>query len=136
MYGETNLTVGDRRMAKRVLDVGNCSFDHSSIRRMIESSFDAVVLRARDEEDALATLFSDQIDLVLVNRRLDADRSDGIEILKRIKENAELAAIPAMVVTNYPEHQQRAVEAGAEWGFGKEELDAPETIEKLKRILG
>ena len=123
-------------MAKRVLDVGNCSFDHSSIRRMIESSFDAVVLRARDEEDALATLFSDQIDLVLVNRRLDADRSDGIEILKRIKENAELAAIPAMVVTNYPEHQQRAVEAGAEWGFGKEELDAPETIEKLKRILG
>lgn len=122
-------------MAKRVLDVGNCSFDHSSIRRMIESSFDAVVLRAHDEEDALATLVSDQIDLVLVNRRLDADRSDGIEIIKRIKENTELAAIPAMVVTNYPGHQQRAVDAGAEWGFGKAELDAQETIEKLKRIL-
>jgi len=102
---------------------------------MIESSFDAVVLRAHDEEDALATLVSDQIDLVLVNRRLDADRSDGIEIIKRIKENTELAAIPAMVVTNYPGHQQRAVDAGAEWGFGKAELDAQETIEKLKRIL-
>ena len=122
-------------MAKRVLDVGNCSFDYSSIRRMIESSFDAVVLRAHDEEDALATLSSDQIDLVLVNRRLDADRSDGIEIIRRIKRTAELAAIPTMVVTNYPEHQQRAVEAGAEWGFGKAELNAPETIDKLKAIL-
>lgn len=123
-------------MAKRVLDIGNCSFDHSSIGRMIEGAFDATVLQAHGDDDAFSTLQGDQIDLVLVNRKLDRDRSDGLEIIKRIKETEELASIPVMLITNYPEYQEQAVESGAEWGFGKEELDTPETIEKLRRILG
>lgn len=123
-------------MTKRVLDVGNCTFDHSRIRRMIETSFDAVLVQAHGEEDAFSALLDDHIDLVLVNRRLSRDGSDGIEIIKRIKQTAEMSAVPAMLVTNYSEYQEQAVEAGAEWGFGKEELDAPETIEKLKGILG
>lgn len=122
-------------MAKRVLDVGNCAFDHSSIQRMIETSFDAVVLQAHAEEDAFSALLSDKIDLVLVNRRLNRDGADGLEIVKRIKESAELAAIPVMLVTNYPEYQEQAVAAGAELGFGKGDLGTPDTIEKLKRIL-
>ena len=123
-------------MANRVLDVGNCAFDHRSIQTMIERSFDAVLLQAHSEEDAIATLLEDQIDLVLVNRKLSRDRSDGLEIIKRIKTTDELSAIPVMLITNYPEYQEQAVAAGAEWGFGKEQVDAPDTIEKLKMILG
>ncbi len=123
-------------MAKRVLDVGNCSFDHSSIGRMIEGAFDATVLQAHGEEDAFSTLQSDQIDLVLVNRKLDRDRSDGLEVIKRIKKTDKFASVPVMLITNYPKYQEQAGEAGAEWGFGKEELAAPGTIEKLKMILG
>jgi len=123
-------------MAKRVLDVGNCAFDHSSIRRMIETSFDAELLRAHGEEDAFAALLDVQIDLVLVNRILNRDGSDAIAIIKRMKKTPELSAIPVMLVTNYSEYQKQAVEAGAEWGFGKDALDAPKTIEKLKEFLG
>lgn len=122
-------------MAKRVLSVGNCAFDHAAIQRMIETSFDAVLLEAHGEEDAFAVMLNGQIDLVLVNRKLSRDRSDGIEIIKRLKGTSELSSIPVMLVTNYPEYQKQAVEAGAEWGFGKGKLGSPETLEKLNVFL-
>ena len=40
-----------------------------------------------------------------------------------------------MLVTDYPEYQRAAVKAGAEAGFGKSELQTPQTREKLKRFL-
>ncbi|MBP90167.1 MAG: response regulator [Planctomycetaceae bacterium] len=123
-------------MTKRVLDVGNCVPDHSSIRRLVEDNFDAKVVQAHGPEDALAKLSKGGIDLVLVNRKLDRDYSDGLEIIKQIKQSAELAAVPCMLITNYTEHQDQAVQAGAERGFGKLELDQPETQDRLKRFLG
>ena len=41
------------------------------------------------------------VDLVLVNRKLDADYSDGMEILKAIKADSALAPVPVMLVSNY-----------------------------------
>ncbi len=122
-------------MAKRVLSVGNCAFDHASIRRMIETSFDAVLIDAHNEEDAFAAMLNGQIDLVLVNRKLSRGRSDGIEIIRRLKKTTELSSIPVMLITNYAEYQEQAVEAGAEWGFGKGELGSPETLERLNAFL-
>jgi hypothetical protein len=40
-----------------------------------------------------------------------------------------------MLITNYPEHQDAAVEAGAIRGFGKLEFDNPETRETLAAVL-
>ncbi len=72
----------------------------------------------------------------MINRKLDADHSDGLEIIRTIKANAEICSVPVMLVTNFAEHQQAAVEAGAIEGFGKAALDAPATHEKLARVLG
>jgi len=119
-----------------VLDVGNCGFDHASIRAMIERHFDAVVLQAHGAKNAMSLLQSERIHLVLVNRRMDRDRSDGIELIRRVKGDPILAHTPAMLITNYPEHQEKAVEAGAERGFGKAQLDEPTTRERLGRFLG
>ena len=74
-------------------------------------------------------------DLVLVNRKLDVDYSDGLEIIKQIKADPELAKVPTMLVTNYPENQAEAVAEGAEPGFGKLSLDADETRANLARFL-
>jgi hypothetical protein len=41
-----------------------------------------------------------------------------------------------MLITNYPEHQQQAMELGAELGFGKLELNKPETHRQLAKFLG
>ena len=120
---------------KRVLDVGQCPADHLSIRRLLESHFEAEVVQAHSADDALAMLRAGTFDLVLVNRILDADGGDGVEIIEQVKDDPKLGSIPVMLVTNYLEHQERAMEAGAEPGFGKAELDRPETRQRLEAFL-
>lgn len=123
-------------MTKRVLDVGQCAADHWVICRLIRDHFDAEVIEANCAEDAIDKLKSEHFDLVLINRKLDADDSEGVETIHRIKRNPDLADVPVMLVTNFPEHQQIAVEAGALEGFGKAQYDDPATREKLGEVLG
>jgi CheY-like chemotaxis protein len=122
-------------MTKRVLDVGNCVPDHSAVRRLVEGNFDAEVAQAHGPQDAMAMLRKEKFDLVLINRKLDRDYSDGLEILKKIKADPKLADVPVMLLSNYADQQALAVEAGAEPGFGKLEYSKPETREKLARFL-
>jgi CheY-like chemotaxis protein len=123
-------------MPKRVLDVGNCSLDHGAIRSLLERTFQAEVVQAHGQDDALNLLAQQTFDLVLVNRKLDQDYSDGLDVIAAIKAQPEHAAIPCMLITNYPEHQQAAIAAGCEPGFGKKTLWDPATHERLKKHLG
>lgn len=122
-------------MPKQVLDVGQCVPDHAAIRRLLEMNFDVNVVRTHELADTLEALQRQSFDLVLINRKLDIDYSDGVAILEAIKADPKLAATSVMLVTNYPEHQHAAVKAGAEYGFGKNELGASATVEKLKPFL-
>ncbi|MEM8946895.1 MAG: response regulator [Planctomycetota bacterium] len=123
-------------MSKKVLDVGNCGPDFATITNYLTSNFDCIVEQAHGTSDALTKLKADQFDLVTINRKLDADYSDGVEVLKAIKADAEVAAVPVMLVTNMAEHQDAAIELGAIRGFGKLEYDKPETKEKVASVLG
>jgi CheY-like chemotaxis protein len=123
-------------MPKRVLDVGNCVPDHAVIRRMLETTFHADIIQVDDAAGALAALKHGPFDLVLVNRKLDIDYSDGLDIIRQIKGDAKIANVPCMLITNYPDQQQIAVAAGAVPGFGKKELDTDETKSKLAKVLG
>ena len=122
-------------MTRRVLDVGNCVPDHAAIRGMLQRTFRAEVVQADGPDDALAALRKEPFDLVLVNRKLDQDYSDGLEIIKTIKADKTLAAVPCMLITNYPDQQKVAVAAGAEYGFGKKELSTEDTRLRLARFL-
>lgn len=102
---------------------------------MLEKTYRADVVQADGLSDALAALRQEPFDLVLVNRKLDQDYSDGLEIIKQIKADNKLAAMPCMLITNYPDQQQVAVAAGAEYGFGKKELYAAETHVRLAKFL-
>jgi CheY-like chemotaxis protein len=121
--------------SKRVLSVGQCAPDHATISRYLSRNFNCEIAKADDAATALAQLKSDRFDLVLVNRKLDADYSDGIEVIRQIKADADLADTPVMLVTNYPEHQEAAIAAGAIRGFGKLEFEQPETRERLGAVL-
>jgi CheY-like chemotaxis protein len=121
-------------MPGQILDVGQCVPDHAAIRRLLESRFGAHVEQTHALDDTLTRLRETAFDLVLINRKLDRDYSDGIEILKAIKADPHLASTPVMLVTNYPEHQELAIAAGAEPGFGKDSLSAPETIARLAKF--
>ena len=122
-------------MSKRVLDIGNCGPDHLAIRGLIETRFDAEVVQAHGLEDAKQQLEDGTFDLILVNRLLDSDGSDGLNVIKQLKLDARCAELPMMMITNYEDHQQRAIEAGAVRGFGKLNLNAKATREQLAGYL-
>jgi len=125
-----------RTMTKRILDVGNCAPDFASITRLLTSHFDCQVEQAHSPEETLSKLRAGQYDLVTINRKLDRDYTEGVEILKAIKADEQISAVPVVLITNFPEHQDAAVALGAERGFGKLEYEEPATLEKLKAILG
>ena len=123
-------------MVKRILDVGNCGADFAAMQRFMIGRFDCEVVQAHAAGDALAELKGGTYDLVLVNRKLDRDYSDGIEVIREIKADDDVAATPVMLITNHDEYQDAAETAGALRGFGKLQFDQPETLEKLQAVLG
>jgi CheY-like chemotaxis protein len=122
-------------MTKKVLDVGQCGFDHPQIKRLIESNFDATVDRAHTAADAKRLAEQHQYDLITVNRVFDQDGQSGIELIKELKANQATAEVPVMLVSNYPDAQAEATQSGAVPGFGKNSLSAPETLEGLAAQL-
>jgi CheY-like chemotaxis protein len=122
-------------MAKRVLSVGQCSPDHAAIGRLLKREFGAEVVPADNLDEALAELRGGEFALVLVNRLLDADRSEGMAVIEAIKADPAISAVPVMMVSNYAESQQRAMTAGSVEGFGKSDLASAATKAKLEEFL-
>ncbi len=122
-------------MKKRVLDVGQCNPDHMALRGLIES-FGAEMDRVALPSQAMELLEKDSYDLVLVNRKIDQDYSDGTELIKMMKSNEKTRSIPVMLISNLSDAQKEAVSLGAEKGFGKDYLRARNTVELLQPYLG
>ena len=123
-------------MTKKVLDVGNCVPDHAAISKFLTSNFKCEVLQADKADDALPLLRKQPCDLVVVNRKLDCDDTDGVEVIRQMKADPALRDVPVMLITNYAEHQDAAVAIGALRDFGKLEYGKAETVERLAPILG
>lgn len=121
---------------KTVLSIGQCRPDQAAISHYLTSHFGTTVLTADLPADAYQTLIDQEVDLVLINRKLDADYSDGMEVLQHICAGTATAKIPVMLVSNFAEWQEQAVAMGAVYGFGKAELNQPETKQRLSAILG
>jgi len=118
----------------RVLDAGNCDPDHAAIRRLL-SRFDVDLDRVMFVDEALANLAEHRYDLVLVNRLIFADGSDGLPLIERMKADPKLHDVPVMMVSDFDEAQNRAMAAGARRGFGKAALDDPKTFDLLRPYL-
>lgn len=116
----------------QVLSVGNCGYDDSRIGRMLATA-GASADRAHNAEDARAKISAGHYKLILINRVLDADGSNGIDLLGALKK--EYPAINFMLISDYPEAQQSAINNGALPGFGKSQLSDPETQEKVRNAL-
>jgi CheY-like chemotaxis protein len=122
--------------AKRVLSVGQCWADHGALEHLLERQFQAKLVNAATAADAVEQLRQVAFDLVLVNRVFDADGGSGVELIKQVKADSELAAVPVMMVSNYEDAQREAQAAGAVPGFGKAALGHPQTAARLRPYLG
>ncbi len=119
----------------RILDVGQCGMDHGSISRHLKKSYGAEVTGADSMGEALVSLRAGAFDLVLVNRVFDGDGTSGLALIGAIKADPELADVPVMLVSNYPEAQAEAKQLGALPGFGKGDLRAGRSVAALDAAL-
>lgn len=119
---------------KTVLDVGQCNPDHYGIRMLLES-LGFQVERVSLPTQALRKLKENKYSLVLVNRKIDEDYTDGVELVKSMQADSDLKKIPVMLISNLSEAQTEAVRLGAKPGFGKNDLGKESTKNLLRPFL-
>jgi CheY-like chemotaxis protein len=123
------------RPRARVLDIGQCTPDHSAIRSLLNRHFEVEVDRVMFVDEALSAMRARPYDLVLVNRLIFDDNSEGRLLIEQAKADARLKDVPIMLISNYADAQQAAEALGAVRGFGKSELHRPDTVERLAEFL-
>ena len=109
--------------------------DESTFRRTLERHFGADLIAVDSAEEAILLLGKEEFDLVLVNRIFDRDGDEGIALIQRLKSDANLAAVPVMLISNYPNFQIQAERIGAAPGVGKSTLSSKESLERLATFL-
>lgn len=119
-------------MAKRVLSIGNCGYDHGNLSSALGKHFDVELISAESVKEAMAAVARDQFDLIVVNRLFDSTGESGIDLIRKFKETIKT---PMMLISNFPEYQQQAMEAGAVPGFGKKEVGKPELVKAVEEYL-
>ncbi len=117
-----------------VLEVGNCTPDHGRISDMLEEHFDVTLDRVMFVGEALEKLAGQRYALVMVNRLIFDDNSDGGELIRRMQTDGHKDT-PVMMLSNYDDAQAQAVSDGAVQGFGKAAVGTPATVELLARYL-
>jgi len=117
-----------------VLVVGHCDLDNPQITSLIEKNFSAKVTRLKQSNKAIEYLGKQDYDLVIINRIGAFDQESGLELIKKIKEDGRFK-VPLMMVTNYTDQMDKAVDIGAVPGYGKDKLHDKDTIELLGKYL-
>ncbi len=120
---------------RKLLIVGQCDFDYQRISFVLSKIYDIEFHRADSFDDAIQKSLDQQFDLIMINRLMDLDRSEGMAILHELKSNPQTENTPAMIISDYQDAQEAAVAAGASPGFGKARLDTPQTFELLSNFL-
>src|SRR6266550_3331481 len=101
-------------MSKKVLLVGHCGPDSSYMRMTVRSAEPGTQVSAADDQAELRqALDAGGIDLILFNRELGYgfDEDQGVDVIRYLKLN--YPTLKMMLVSNYPDAQTAAVEAGA-----------------------
>jgi hypothetical protein len=101
---------------------------------LIEKNFSAKVTRLKQSNKAIEYLGKQDYDLVIINRIGAFDQESGLELIKKIKEDGRFK-VPLMMVTNYTDQMDKAVDIGAVPGYGKDKLHDKDTIELLGKYL-
>ncbi|MDA7880616.1 hypothetical protein N9B31_10295 [Mariniblastus sp.] len=120
---------------QKLLIVGQCDFDYQRISFVVKKNYNIEIHRADLFDDAIQSALDTQYDLIMINRLLDIDRSEGMAVLHELKSNPQTEHTPAMIISDYQEAQDAAVAAGASLGFGKATLDTPQTFALLCNFL-
>lgn len=114
---------------ERILLVGHCGFDASSLRRAAEAAVDAPVAEAYGADDVRQAGPST---LLLINRQLGwgFGATSGVDLIRELARQPNPPAM--MLIPNYEDAQAAAVEAGALPGFGKSQIGTADATRRLR----
>mgnify|MGYP003960063711 FL=1 len=119
---------------KNVLIVGHCDLDNPQITSLLEKNFSTNVTRVKLLKNVIEHLEKQDCDLVIINRIGAFDQESGLELIEKIKVDGRFKS-PLMMITNYKDQMDNAVEKGAVPGYGKDKLHEKDTIELLSKYL-
>lgn len=120
-------------MSTRIVLVGHCGVDGPRLKEAIESGASPCeVLRINTLEE-LESVCREGADLLLVNREPVGFDEQGMDLVRDLCKRYPGQKV--MLVSDYEDAQQEAVQAGALPGFGKAELGSPRLVETVKEAL-
>lgn len=115
--------------------VGHCGFDSGSLKRLAKDAAPAAEVSRVNDQAALEKIAKPST-LLLVNRvldgRFDAGGS-GIDLIQSLSQDDDGPAM--MLISNYADAQEQAVEAGALPGFGKSDVGNTATRELIVNAI-
>lgn len=109
-----------------VLLVGHCGPDTSYLKMAVKRALPAAAIHLIHDDEGIAHhLTLNPAALLLINRVLEPgfESESGIELIALLKPRHTQARL--MLVSNYPEAQQAAIQLGALPGFGKSDISSP-----------
>lgn len=122
-----------------VLLVGHCGFDSGGLEWAVRSASPEARVESVNNRKALEPKLK-EASLLLVNRQLDGsfgvpmgENGDGVELVRELSASDDTP--PCIVVSNFPEAQQAAVEAGALPGFGKKDVRGDAAVAAIRASL-
>ncbi|HEX2570614.1 MAG TPA: response regulator [Polyangia bacterium] len=113
--------------------------DSPTMRQLIVYALSRVrglnVVEADDGVDALKKLAGSHFDIILTD--INMPIMDGLKLVKRVREDAQLKSIPIIIITTEggDEDRQRALALGAN-AYITKPIQAPQVIMQVKRLLG
>ena len=118
----------------QIILVGQCSFDTASLYAFIQQNTDTPIKSAHNNQDLANFLSPDS--LLLINRVLPAafDTDSGVELITKLS-NLHAPSPRMILISDLPDAQQQAEEAGALPGFGKSQLNDDLTTQRFHQAL-
>jgi CheY-like chemotaxis protein len=120
----------------RVALVGHCGPDAYALRAAVRSALPGSDVQMISDASALEA-YLEGADVLLVNRVLDGDFEDasGIDLIRRLAAKPDTSRPSVMLISNFPEAQAEAAQAGAMPGFGKKQMYSAEMRKHLEAAI-
>jgi two-component system, chemotaxis family, sensor kinase CheA len=122
------------RPKKRILVVDDTLTSRMLVKNIMEAA-GYMVKTASDGIEALAELNAEPFDMLLAD--VEMPRMDGLELTKKVRENAKYAELPVVLLTSLAtkEHREKGVQAGANAYFVKGKFDQSGLLDVIKRLI-
>jgi hypothetical protein len=114
--------------------VGHCGPDSSFLRSAVASSAPGTRIVSAEDQAGLDQILASGPALLLVNRILDYGfaTQEGVALIAGYRRQPN---VRCLLISNFPEAQAAAGQAGALPGFGKRQIGTPLVRERIQQAL-